>query len=78
MKPGPHKSSRLPVAPFLRYARHSSILELARALDVHPWVVHRAVREGLTVHMADRWACKVGVHPTFIWGDDFWITERVA
>ena len=78
MKPGPHKSARLPVTPLLRYTQCTNILALSRVLGVHPSVVHRAVREGLTVWMADRWACALGVHPTFIWGDNFWMKERVA
>lgn len=47
--------------------------ELAKRLGVHPRIVHRA-QAGGGVHCwtADKWAIKLGWHPSEIWGALWW------
>lgn len=67
---------RLPVGPLLELVRHrygpGSRREVAGRLGVDRATVDRAKRTGLSELQADRWACAVGEHPAFVWGDDWW------
>lgn len=41
---------------------------VARRLDVDPAILCRP----LTSRQADRFACKLGLHPGIVWGADWW------
>lgn len=47
-------------------------VELARYCGVHLRQMQRWAHEGLTERYADRIACRLGVHPSWIWGDEWW------
>ncbi len=77
-----HEGPRWPVEPLLRYTGQSQAA-FARRIGVSASTVRQAKRRGLNDHQADRWAIAIGVHPSFIWGTDWFAaaptdqTERV-
>lgn len=79
----PIRPRRLAVGPLLRLMslRHGlgfTIADAARELDVNQGVIYRALREGLTIYAADRWAHAMGEHPALIWGDNWFRTADIA
>ncbi len=58
---------RLPVEPLLVAAGGHDDRTVAELLGVHRRAVSRAREHGLTDRMADRWACRLGVHPGTVW-----------
>lgn len=53
--------------------------EIAAAIGAKVSSVRRAVRDGqIRFHTADLWACRLGVHPFVIWGDEWWqVSEEI-
>lgn len=47
-------------------------LDQARRLGVDPGHLHRLARTGLTEEMADRLACRAGLHPGTVWPHYWW------
>lgn len=45
----------------------TGITAIAQALNVTPRYLQHARRQGLTPWQADRYACRLGVHPSTIW-----------
>lgn len=68
VEPGP----RWPLAPLLE-ASGLNRLWLAHHVRVSGETLKRAERDGLTDTEADRWATRLGFHPSAVWGWD-WIT----
>lgn len=83
----------LPWQPFHNYANwfvdhqildgrtDPSYGEIAAAAQVSVSKIRYAAREGrIMFHDADHMACKLGVHPSLIWGDMYWqvLNEYVA
>ena len=60
---------RLPVEPLLVAAGGHDDRTVAELLGVHRRAVSRAREHGLTDRMADRWACRLGVHPGTVWSE---------
>lgn len=52
-----------------------SVNEMARVVHQSGGNVYRALREGLSDSMADRWACALGRHPAEVW--DGWFDAVV-
>ena len=86
---GRPRENRLPIEPLLDAYQIRSISHLhehnrynvtvvAEVLGVHRTSVMCAIRDGVTLVRADRWACKLGFHPLAIWGDDYFMKERAA
>lgn len=48
-----------------------SDVAFAEALRVHRDSLRHYRERGLNVYAADRLACKLGYHPTYFWGDDY-------
>lgn len=48
---------------------HGNQSELARHLHIHHSRINKALRTGITIHTADKWAIRLGYHPTEIWAD---------
>ena len=70
-------SHRLPIRPLLDWIDAQAgepvpLRQVADILGVHNKQVHRWTRLDLCLDHADRAAIRLGVHPTAIWGDQFW------
>lgn len=51
---------------------HTGLAALAERLNVsHSWA-QKLHRDGLTARTADRYACRLGWHPSWIWGRSWW------
>jgi hypothetical protein len=64
---------RLPFAPVEDRIKKEGMSDvaLAEALRVHRDSLRHYRERGLNVYAADRLACKLGYHPTYFWGDDY-------
>lgn len=79
----------LPLAPLVRYAErvHGETLTRRRfgVLLGYPdnqstrAMMTRWARDGVPERAAERAATRLGVHPSFVWGDEWWqITEQLV
>lgn len=71
----------LPREPFLKLVRHYTYQELAIVLGV-PRSTARGIfqnnRNNFNIKTADELAVAIGMHPSEIWGEDWWnIPNRV-
>ncbi len=64
---------RLPFAPVEERMRENGMSDVAfaEALQVNRDSIRHYRQRGLNVYAADRLACKLGYHPTYFWGDDY-------
>ena len=64
---------RLPFAPVEERMRKDGMSDVAfaDALQVNRDSIRHYRERGLNVYAADRLACKLGYHPTYFWGDDY-------
>lgn len=64
---------RLPFAPIEDRMRENGMSDVAfaEALQVNRDSIRHYRQRGLNVYAADRLACKLGYHPTYFWGDDY-------
>lgn len=64
---------RLPFAPIEDRMRENGMSDVAfaEALQVNRDSIRHYRKRGLNVYAADRLACKLGYHPTYFWGDDY-------
>lgn len=73
---------RVPLEPLERVLGTDSLAALATALggtrgtreyEAAERTLCRARREGgITVWKADEWACRLGLHASNVWGDEWW------
>lgn len=71
--PKHHKSRKLPVEPLLTMFRHDMTeTEIAAAVKKHPTTVRNWRINGIPQYIADEVACHMGVHPSHIWGEQWW------
>ena len=54
------------VDPQFNHTRIADVLEIGRG------AVHRFLRDGVPERRADEFACRLGMHPAEVWGDDWW------
>jgi hypothetical protein len=54
------------VDPQFNYRRLGDVLDTSRG------EIHRFLREGVPERRADEFACRLGMHPGEVWGDDWW------
>lgn len=64
------RQPHLPLAPLMVYA--DSGKHLALKVGMHLRQIDRWRKEGLTYYHADLAAVRLGLHPSHIWGDDWW------
>lgn len=57
---------RWPLAPLLEATGHN-LRSLSDALNVSRSRVSEASRDGISDLVADRWACRLGLHPALVW-----------
>lgn len=62
---------KVSIAPLLQFIEHESDGNTAARLGVLRTSVVRWKRDGVSINVADRLACRVGVHPYIIWGNDY-------
>lgn len=64
---------RLPFAPVEERMRENGMSDVAfaEAIQVNRDSIRHYRQRGLNVYAADRLACKLGYHPTYFWGDDY-------
>lgn len=57
----------------------ANLKEIAAAVGATFSQVRRGHDTGhIQFHLADRWACRLGVHPSVIWGDEYWqVSEAI-
>lgn len=69
---------RLPFAPIEDRMRENGMSDVAfaEALQVNRDSIRHYRQRGLNVFAADRLACKLGYHPTYFWGDDYFCELR--
>lgn len=67
--PSGHRFDLKPLVAAAHVEHHG---ELAQVVGVSSRQVRRASQEGLSADTADRWAIAVGVHPSSIWGTEWW------
>lgn len=60
---------RLPAGPLIEQSGQS-LRSVAQHLGIDPANLCRP----LSINQADRYACRLGLHPMSIWGDD-WLTD---
>lgn len=76
------RSGWLSMKPLLRHLERTramlGVTSSAVHLGVHPGVLHRAMREGVSPFAADKMANAIGEHPALIWGDEWWRTAEIA
>lgn len=71
---GPMMARPFPLAPLFEVTHCTSIRSLAFALGLDTASVSRAVTAGLTWRQADTWACRLGRHPSEVWGQ-LWFAD---
>ena len=69
--PWKHTVTRLPLQPLIDATGVENATMAAERWGCFHSQVWLAKREGLTVWMADRWACHSGIHPGEIWPNWF-------
>ncbi len=61
-----------PLEPLLaiawKQAPERTIVAAADVIGIDPSLIHRHDLSGLSDEQADRWACRLGMHPSLIWG----------
>jgi hypothetical protein len=60
-------STRFPLEPLRAALGRPNNLQLARLVGAHRRQVYRWRDDGLSERLADRSACRVGLHPSNIW-----------
>ena len=61
-----------PLAPLLdQFVPYAGVSALADRLSVNPCRLIELAEVGLTDDMADRWAVRLGLHPSLVWPDWF-------
>lgn len=64
---------RLPIDPLCRAVGLPPGAVMARQTGVcRRELVRASVTGEITIWMADRLACRLGLHPSLVWGDDWW------
>jgi len=64
---------KLPFEPLrTMFVDGTSDARIAEAIDKHCSVINRWKRKGLPIYTADKIACHIGVHPSHIWGEEWW------
>lgn len=64
---------KLPFEPLrVMFAEGTSDTQIAQAVEKHHGVIQRWKRKGLSIYTADKIACHIGVHPSHIWGEEWW------
>ena len=70
---------RVSYAPLYEWAKQELRLpepsqrEIGRLFGVDPHAARRWATNGIPLWAADRLACKMGLHPTEIWGNEFYL-----
>ena len=62
---------RLSIQPLLKFIEHENDTITGERFGVERSAVIRWKRDGVSIITADRLACKIGVHPYMIWGNDY-------
>lgn len=68
----PPLGPRLPLDPLLVVAGVTDLVVLAERVGVTRRQVDRWRHEGFGIDAADRVATAVGLHPSMVWGSDWW------
>ena len=63
---------RYPLETLMRRANVGDLAVLARRLGLKHGTVRDAACVGLTDRQADRWSCRLGLHPSWVWGEQWW------
>lgn len=75
---GPKKRPRFPFEPIQKlFDKHTVDRDIAYALGIERNLVVLARQRGLSEWQADKFACKLGIHPALIWGDLWWDTAEL-
>lgn len=68
-----HKVRRLPAEPlFSMFNGELSDAQMAIALRSSRTRINRWRKNGIPFYQADEVACQIGVHPSHIWGKQWW------
>lgn len=70
---GAKARARLPLQPLLD-AAHIEAVSLPRRIDARWDRVNSYAEIGIPEYTADMWACRLGFHPSSVWGDLWWET----
>lgn len=69
---GPLPFTKLSLEALMVAARCDTAGELARMLGLTNSNVRALRSRGVPIHRADEFACKIGLHPTQVWGEEFY------
>jgi hypothetical protein len=65
-------TARFPLAVLERLLEAGSLAQIADQLDISTRTVTRLRTHGLSERLADRYACRVNLHPAIVWPE--WAT----
>jgi hypothetical protein len=71
-----HDAVRLPARPLLDWLGPAAA-HTVNALGYDRTIIYRWAERGIPDIVADQIACRLGVHPSAIWGDLWWHTAPV-
>jgi len=77
-KPGPAKLPRLPLAPLIKQMNTATYNDLGLIVGAKRSTMQRAATYGVTIHQADHWAVRCGLHPSSVWPEYFDLAAQMS
>lgn len=72
-----HKRRVLPAEPlFTMFNGELSDVAMADALRKSRTTIQQWRKQGIPIYQADEVACRIGLHPSHIWGEQWWNTTN--